>query len=405
MRVRIIPGKARGEITPPASKSAAHRLLLCAGLCPETSRIVAPGTSDDVLATLACLQTLGAKIHYADDAVQITGFDPFEKQRNGRTLLCGESASTMRFLLPIALLGSSTVRLQGTGSLLGRSMEPYRGLCRKQGLVFQYTDDGVEVCGPLQPGEFRLPGNCSSQFVSGLLFALPLLAEDSYIRLTSPLESRPYVHMTINALLSAGILIKTVASGDFFIPGGQHYRPIFSTVEKDWSSAAFLDALNVLGGKVVLKWLSESTGQADKIYPAYYAAVRDGAPTLPMQDCPDLAPMIMALAAANNGAVLTGTARLRLKESGRGEAMAAELRKCGAQISVEENRIAVRPGPLHQPTEILCGHNDHRIVMALAILATRYGGVISDAQAVQKSYPGFWRDLQRLGIRVQAEPG
>ena len=226
----------------------------------------------------------------------------------------------------------------------------------------------------------------------------------SEIHLTPPVESRAYIKMTLLTLRDFGIRIVSVGDEKFHIPGNQKYRPHRTRVEGDWSNGAFLEALNVLGGKVRILGLNRLSPQGDKICLDHFKALQRGKPTLNLSDCPDLAPVLMALSAACHGAVFTGTGRLRLKESDRGRAMAAELEKFGAQVLVEDERIWVGESPLHRPSESLDAHNDHRIAMALAVLCTLFGGTIRGAEAVAKSWPDFFRVLEKLGVELREEP-
>ncbi len=397
----VISGRATGEVIAPPSKSMAHRLLICAGLSTGTSVIRGLEFSEDILATLDCLRALGAQINCSEGSVTLRGIDP--RSLSGKATLrlpCRESGSTMRFFLPIALLGKQPVFLEGKGRLPKRPMAIYEAICREQGLRFEQNETGITVCGPLKAGNFSMPGNSSSQFLTGLLFALPLLEKDSAVTLTTSLESQPYVDMTLEALQKSRIRLPHKSVNVIHIFGGQYYSPIEAAVEGDYSNTAFWAALNLMGGDVHITGLSPNSKQGDKIYLPYFEELQKGTPMLSVKDCPDLAPILMTLAAVHHGAVLTDTQRLKLKESDRGQTMAAELRKFGAVISVEDHQIIIHKTTLHKPSERLQGHNDHRIVMSLAVLATRFGGTIEEAEAVNKSYPAFWEQLKSLGIGV-----
>lgn len=249
-----------------------------------------------------------------------------------------------------------------------------------------------------------MAGNISSQFLTGLLYALPLLPEDSRISITTAVESRPYIDMTLRALAAFGVKAAWEDEQTLVIPGGQSYAPREVWVEGDWSNAAFPDALNLFGSSVVVEGLDESSLQGDRVYRTYFAQLASGSPTLHIGNCPDLAPILFAVAAALHGGTFTGTARLRIKESDRAAAMAEELSACGVTVTVEEDSVTVSPIGLHAPTRPLCGHNDHRIVMALSVLLSLLGGEITEAQAVRKSYPTFFADLKRLGIKLEIIP-
>ena len=232
------------------------------------------------------------------------------------------------------------------------------------------------------------------------MFALPLCREDSEIRILPPLESKPYVDMTIEALNACGVSVTWKDELTLFIKGGQSYEPCDLAVEGDFSNAAFFEALRYLGHDIAVEDLNPKSLQGDKIYRTYFSNLAEGAPTLSIRQCPDLGPILIALAAAQNGAVLTDTERLRIKESDRGVAMAEELEKLGVSILVKENEIVIPKCEPKAPDVPLCAHNDHRIVMALSVLLTKLGGVIEGAQAVNKSLPEFFALLQSVGCRV-----
>ena len=274
---------------------------------------------------------------------------------------------------------------------------------RERTLLFRRepAENALYLRGPLTPGVYAVPGNISSQFVSGLLLALPLLEAGSVVELTPPVVSRPYIELTRAVQRRFGVLSAWTDDNTLRLFGGQRYVPTDAEAEGDWSAAAVLEGLNLLGGQVRVTGLNTESYQGDKIYREHFEALRRGCPTLDVEQCPDLAPVLMALGAAQNGVILTGAGRLRLKESDRGAAMAQELRKLGARVTAEQDRITVSGGPLHAPQEPLSGHNDHRVVMALAMLLTRTGGVIEGAEAADKSWPSFFDALERLGIGLR----
>jgi len=280
-------------------------------------------------------------------------------------------------------------------------MGVYQQMCRERTLLYGQEGDKLYLRGPLQPGLYQIPGDVSSQFVSGLLFALPLLEAGSVISLIPPVASRPYIEMTRQAQKLFGVESVWTDENTLRVFGGQRYEARDAVVEGDWSNAAFLDGFSLLGGEVTVTGLIENSLQGDKIYKEYYKMLQNGCPTLDIEQCPDLGPVLMALAAAGQGAILTGTRRLRIKESDRGAAMAAELLKMGVRCVVEDNTITVPGGQLKAPAEVLSGHNDHRVVMALSLLLSRVGGEIREAQAVSKSFPDFFDRIRALGIEVE----
>ena len=399
MQVTIQPSKCSGTLTAPPSKSMSHRLLICAGLSNGTSRIDNIAFSDDVLATIACLRVLGANIETSDDAVTVRGIG--NNINAGDILPCGECGSTMRFFIGIALLGDNPITLTGSQRLLERPLTVYKDLCRRQDLMLKHNTDSVTVCGRLTPGRYEIDGSISSQFVSGLLFALPLLEQDSTIVLTGHIESRPYIDMTLDALAAFGVKAEYHSPNEIFIRGGQSYKAHDAAVEGDWSNAAFFLAL---GDDVTLTGLRDDSLQGDKICSDYFAQLCKAAPTLDISDCPDLGPILFAFAAAHNGATFTGTARLRIKESDRAAAMHSELAKMGISLVEDDNTVIIKPAQLCKPAEPIDSHNDHRIAMAMATLLLQTGGTLTGAECVNKSLPDFFDRLEKLGAKFTSLP-
>lgn len=402
MKIRINKGTARGTISAPPSKSMAHRLLISAAMCEGESVVHGISTCEDVLATLDCLRALGIECIQDGGDVTVRGKDP-RNMHPAAPLKCRESGSTLRFMIPIAMRSGQTAVFYGAGGLMSRPMSVYENMCRERGLTYVSDGESIVVKGPLSGGEFTLPGNVSSQFISGLLFALPTADEDSTIRILPPIESRSYIELTLDALRSFGVSAAWQDEHTIYIRGKQRYKPSEVTVEGDYSGAAFPEALGLFGGEVTVLGLREDTIQGDSVYRKYYDMLVRGVPTIHIGDCPDLGPVLFAIAAAKNGGIFTGTRRLKIKESDRAEAMAEELKKFGTSVSVYEDTVVIYPAEFHAPTEELCGHNDHRIVMALSVLLTLTGGVIDGAEAVSKSYPAFFENLSSLGIEVSAE--
>ncbi|MBQ3847814.1 MAG: hypothetical protein II748_03055 [Clostridia bacterium] len=399
--IRIEPSKAEGTIKAPPSKSDSHRLLICSALAKGESVIKGLSFSEDILATIDCLKALGSGIEISGNEAIVTGFDI---KNTGETVLnCRESGSTLRFLIPIALLTGKKIVFTGSEKLFSRPLGIYEEICRDQDIVFEKTSRSLTVCGRLSPGKYRVRGDISSQFISGLLLALPLLGGKSEIDISEPFESAPYVSMTVKTLKKAGISVGHKRGLVYTVRGNQRYMPFDETVEGDFSNAAFFDALNLLGGNVKITGLSDDSLQGDKIYRQYFKMIKEGFPVLDLSGCPDLGPVCMAMAAAKNGASFTGIRRLRIKESDRIASMADELSKFGVKTEIEENKMTVFGGILHAPEETICGHNDHRIVMSLALLCTVTGGKINGYKAVSKSMPDFFERLADLGIKYETE--
>ncbi len=398
MTVTVTPSKATGRVSAPPSKSMAHRALICGALCHQAT-IKNVAFSKDIEATLACLQALGASVQLDGATVHIGGLSLANIPANA-CLPCNESGSTLRFFLPLCMAAGVPITLTGSTRLFERPLTVYEDIAREGHIQFDKQADRVTVCGRLASGDYTVPGNISSQFITGLLFVLPLLSGDSTLTVTEPFESASYIDLTLQCLSDFGVDVRR-SGNRFTIRGSQRPTAIAYTVEGDCSNAAFLEALNVLGGSVRVEGLRETTLQGDRVYTNIFSKlVHDGA-RVDLADCPDLAPVAFAVAAALNGATFTGTARLRIKESDRAAAMAEELAKFGIAVTVGENTVIVHKGTLTKPTVPLCGHNDHRIVMALTVLATLTGGTIDGAEAVSKSYPDFFDVMKLLQIGIK----
>lgn len=397
MTLSISPSFARGSVFAPPSKSVAHRALFAAALCCGESTLSPIALSQDMLATMDALTCLGARFSQNgnDFLVQGIGFP----KPCGTTLACRESASTLRFVLPLCLLCGEKIHLSGSSRLMERPLGVYETLCKENGFLFEKRGQELVVRGKLVPGEYEIPGDISSQFVTGMLFALSLLDGESVLRVTGKMESASYVDMTLWVMRSFGVDVRR-SGQDFFIPKKASFSPQHYEIESDWSNAAFLYALKSVGGKVEVLGPKENSCQGDRVCLDMISQIEKGTPTLCLSDCPDLGPVLFALAAYHNGAVFEGIKRLRLKESDRASAMAQELKKCGVDLILEEDRVTVPGGCLVAPTEEIYGHNDHRIVMAMSVMLTCLGGRIKGAEAVTKSYPDFFDVLKKLGICV-----
>ena len=399
MRVRIYPSRARGSVNAPPSKSMAHRALIAAALAKGESRILGVSNCEDVQATLGCLRALGVNCKMDNNSVIIQSTD-FTKSTSA-VLPCRESGSTMRFLLPLCLLSNKEMTLTGEPSLLRRPMTVYQNLCQEHDLFFLQTKKGITVKGPLSAGEYTLPGDVSSQFISGMLFALTQVTGDSILHILPPVESRSYIEMTLEILKAFGANVKWMNDTALFVSGSKLMTAQNFTIEGDYSNAAFLSSFNVIGGDVKVTDLNPASLQGDRVYFEHFASLNSGFATISLSNCPDLAPILFALAAAGKGGCFTNTRRLAIKESNRAEAMATELRKFGTEVDVRENEVIITPTAFYAPKEPLNGHNDHRIVMSLAVLASLVGGTIEGAEAVAKSFPDFFACITSLGIQTE----
>ena len=398
MKVKITSSRAMGDVVVPPSKSIAHRGLICGSMTAE-SKIENIDFSKDITATIDCLKALGAMVYVNGNTVTLGGFDPFNLP-DGAVLPCNESGSTLRFFIPLCLLSGKEVTFTGTEKLFSRPLDIYENICREQGIDFIKQNNGLTLCGKLKSGNYRIKGDVSSQFITGLMFALPLLDGISIIEIDGKFESASYVDLTISALADFGIKI-TKAGNRFIIMGNQHFKSANYRVEGDCSNAAFLDAFNYLGGAVNVIGLNPNTLQGDFVYKDIFERIINGEREFDLSDCPDLAPILFAFAGAKGGCRFSGTKRLKIKESDRAFAMAQELKKLGISVEIEENSVTVLNGTLTAPNTPISSHNDHRIAMAMAVLCTITGGVIENAQSVEKSYPNFFEDLKRLNIGIE----
>lgn len=401
MRVRISPSRLAGTVTAPPSKSFAHRMMICASLGSGKSVIHGISDSEDMRATLDCIKALGAG--YEKRADTITVFGCGSAVPDNAVFACRESGSTLRFMIPLSLRGGS-VRFEGTERLLERGVGIYEELLPQKGIEISKDAHGIALRGKLRAGSYVLRGDVSSQFVTGLLFALPLLSGDSTVKVLPPVESRAYIDISLDVLESFGISITESEPNLFCIAGGQHYEEAETDVEGDWSNAAALYAFNAVGGSVRVNGLNADSAQGDRVCLEYLQRLRSPGAELDISNCPDLGPVLFAAAAAaGNGAVFTGTRRLRIKESDRATVMAQVLEKFGIKAVVEENSVQIFPGTLYAPTGALDSYNDHRIVMAQTLLMSKTGGVLENAQAVRKSYPDYFEVLGSLGLETEIE--
>lgn len=391
------PCRLHGTLDAPPSKSMAHRYLIGAALSGQVCTLTGVDYSQDILASLDCLEALGARIETRGDTVVV---DPrgFMKAEHP-VLECRESGSTLRFFIPLALCLGRPVTLRGSERLLERPLDVYEILCREAGFQLIKDKNTVTVCGKLTSGDYRIRGDISSQFITGLILALVYLGGDSAIEILPPFESRSYVDLTLSALRSFGAEVAFTHPYRISVKASRLHS-FSGRIEGDYSNAAFLDAFNHIGSDVKIGNLNPDSLQGDRVYAEYFRQIGEGTPTLDISDCPDLGPVLFALAALKQGATFTGTDRLKAKESDRGAAMHEELAKLGGGLIFGDNTITVPAQELRYMGEVLDGHNDHRIVMAMSVILSRTGGSIRGAEAIRKSYPGFMDDLKELGAEV-----
>ena len=405
MDLTIYPAKLHGSITPPPSKSQAHRLIIGAALGEGSCVIENIASSQDIRATLGAMVQLGAK--YESDTPNTIRVHGMGGKCEGELprLDCGESGSTLRFLIPIALAAAGGGTFTGRGRLMERPQKPYFDLFEEKGIAYALENGGLTVQGSLPAGEYALRGDVSSQFFTGLLYALPLVQGDSVIRSTTALESRSYIDMTLDALAKCGIEI--AAEGDCFrVKGGQKYSLTHCAVEADWSQAGFWYAALGLGNDIEITGMNAYSVQGDmKIVPYYLKMLNSGDVTLDVSDCPDLVPPLAvqaALRGAGNTTYITNAARLRIKESDRLTAVSTVLNALGAEIEELPDGLVIHGKDTLAGGVTVDSFNDHRIAMMTAVAATRCAAPVKliGAECVKKSYPNFWEDYEKLGGKV-----
>lgn len=399
MKVKIQKGRAVGTVWAPPSKSYLHRALISASLAEGTSVIQNVSDSQDIAATLDCISAFGASYTQEENCFLVHGNGGHCSQKI--VCPCRESGSTLRFFIPLSLVCQNGGTFLGSSRLMERGISVYKDLFEKHGIVVvQQQPDSLTVEGKLLPARYEIPGDVSSQFISGLLFALPLLDRDSEIQILPPQESKAYITITRHVLEQFGIVVHQPKEDTFIVPGNQRYHTAQLTVEGDWSNAAFLLAFSYIGGDVQVQGLSPKSLQGDRVCTPLLERLCQPNAVISLADCPDLGPILFAFAAAKHGATFTDTKRLAIKESDRVHDMINELQKFGATATIEENQVVLHKSPLHAPQQRLNGHNDHRIVMSLSWLASFFGAEIEGAEAVQKSFPHFFEVLKSLGLEV-----
>ncbi len=386
-----------GEVTAPPSKSFSHRALICAALCAgRTSRIENLLICDDTEATIGCLRALGADISVDGNAATVTGIDAFSAVPSGH-LKCGESASTLRFLLPVAMLGGKETVFEAGSRLADRPLDVYYEIALNQRLSLCRDGDLFHVCGPLTPGYYRIPCDVSSQFVTGLMLALNCHKDVTVIELTTEPVSAPYIRMTADVMRSFGADVD-LTDNKIIIHGGG-YHPCTYTVEGDWSGAAPFFALNALGNSIEVKGLKNDTLQADRAIRLLLGKIRRSDALIDVSMCPDLVSLLMAVSPFFYGATLAGTGRMRFKESSRAEVMAGEMKKFGFRADVRDDSVRIfGADEIQAPDCPVDPHGDHRIAMALSVLLSVTGGELTEPGCVAKSFPDYFNTLNALMI-------
>lgn len=401
----------RGRLNIPASKSVSHRAVLAAALAEGESRLTGVLASRDLTATIEGLRTMGVTIERDGADLVVKG----GLKGTCGTIDCHESGSTIRFLIPVSLLTEGKYRFTGCGKLVDRPLGVFKACFEEKGIAVDYHEQLPFICqGPLVPGTYRIRGDVSSQFVTGLLYALPLLGGDSEIVITHGFESKPYVDLTVKMLSQFGVQIQEREQG-YFIPGGQHYTPQKVAIEGDFSQAAFwivaalfagplqlsgLDLDSLQGDKAILSIVQNMGGRIDVLAEGItvWPSETDGC-QIDASQVPDLVPILAVLASVSSGITrIVRAERVRLKESDRLLAIQTELNKMGADVRSLPDGLEIH-GVKHLNGAEVDGWNDHRIVMALAVAALKSTGpmIIHGAEAIEKSYPHFFEDYRQLG--------
>lgn len=417
MKATITPSTCQGEVFIPPSKSMSHRAIICACLSDGKSRIDNIAYSQDITTTIDGMKLLGANIECFDDYLIVDGIKDFN-HLSSNLINCNESGSTLRFFIPLFAATGQPITFVGKNRLLKRPQKIYETLFKEQNCLYEQEADAINVHGALKPGKFTLPGNVSSQFISGLLFLLPLLNEDSTIVIENTFESRSYVDLTVQMLEEFQVEIKFLDDSTIFIKGNQKYIAHDTRVEGDFSQFAFFAVLAAINHDLTIQGVNPKSLQGDKQilqilrdFQIPYEQLEHGyivhqatpmAADIDLANCPDLGPILCVLAMNAQGTThIKNAARLRIKESDRIEAMETELKKFGANISSVEDEITIVGGWNQTPSQLI-GWKDHRIVMALSVASSLCESAveIEEAEYIDKSYPTFFDDCNKVNIEV-----
>lgn len=412
-QIKLFPSNLKGDIKIPPSKSLSHRALICASLSKGKSIITNVVLSEDIKTTIEALQQLGAKFEINGDKVTVIGVKRPKYDNN--PVFCNESGSTIRFLIPIFSLTNKEVVFTGKESLISRPQTIYKKIFDHDQNKFNIEEDRIVVKGSVKARDYFIDGNVSSQFFSGLMFALPLLKEDSYIYFNGSIESKSYIDLTIEMLELYGIEVDKLENG-YFIEGNQDYKATNYQVEGDYSQAAFFLVAGILNGAVKLDDLNHESNQGDaeiinviKHMKGRVIFTENGfvteqskthGTTINISDCPDLGPIISLLGALSKGTTtIKNISRLRLKESDRVESTVNTLKSLGVNVKVEDEQIVIHGRQTLKGGVELDSYNDHRIAMMIAIAALRCDKpvTLNNANAVNKSYPHFFEDYKSIG--------
>ncbi|MBE6837512.1 MAG: 3-phosphoshikimate 1-carboxyvinyltransferase [Ruminococcus sp.] len=402
MDIKITPNRLSGKVTVPPSKSVAHRLIICAAFADGRSVIENIAPSKDIIATASAMKAFGADITLKDGKAYVDGTGEIPKKA---VVDCCESGSTLRFLIPVATALGIETEFHGEGKLPERPITPYLEALPCHNVSFDYNNTmPFSVSGKMTAGLYKIGGDISSQFITGLMLGLSLLDEDSEIELTSHLESKPYVDITIDAMNKFGVVISETKNG-YYIKGGQKYKLCSMVCEGDYSQSAFFYVANSLGGNVSISGLSEESAQGDKKIVEICKEIvynKKGSLKpfkLDCSDIPDLVPILTVLGCFCDGvSEIYNVSRLRIKECDRLEAISECLNKLGGKVEAFTDKLVITGVEKLSGGEV-SSYNDHRIAMSMAIASQKCTEslIIRDAQCVSKSYPDFWQVFKSLG--------
>lgn len=417
--IKIIPSTLHGKISVPSSKSLCHRAIIAAGLASENCNIDNVVFCDDIIATCNAMKNIGVLVTESKNSVIIKENNFLNKNKIKNEIDCLESGSTLRFLIPIVLLTGEQFTFTGRGRLTERPLTPYYKIFEEQNIRYNSTRGlPLTVQGKLMAGEYKIPGNISSQFITGLLFVLPLLAGDSKIIVTTELESKGYVDLTIDILSKFSVQIENLGYKEFHIKGNQKYKARNYRVEGDFSQAAFWLVAGILGKEIQCEDMNVNSLQGDRVIIDFIRkmggniSIEQGeiktkkskteGITIDAANCPDLVPILAVLASLSYGTTkIINAGRLRIKECDRLKAMATELTKLGGDVVETEDGLIIR-GKENLTGGTVDSYNDHRIAMALSVASIRciQPVILTNSDCVKKSYPEFYSDFVMLGGKI-----
>ena len=416
MNKKIIKAnRLTGEVTPPPSKSILHRYIIASSLAKGISKIENISYSDDIIATIEAMEKLGAKIEKKDNYLLIDGSKTFDKKylSNNAEIDCNESGSTLRFLFPLSIVKKNKISFKGKGKLFKRPLNPYFENFDKYKIKYSYINENeILLDGELKSGEYEIDGNISSQFITGLLFSLPLLNENSKIIIRGKLESSSYIDITVDCLNKFGIKIINNSYQEFIIEGNQNYKSGDCEVEADYSQVAFFLVANSIGSNIKINGLNTNSLQGDKKIIDFISQIdnwnKEEKLILDGSETPDIIPILSLKACTSKKEIeIVNIARLRIKESDRLKATVKELSKLGFDLLEKEDSILINSRKdfykiNNNSLVYLSSHSDHRIAMTIAIALTCYNGeiILDNLDCVKKSYPNFWEVFLSLGGKI-----